>query len=96
MGWGRYFFLGNIGQQMDIEEQRQAMLESQANQNHVDRTQNERIETLNQEMHDLQLYVGGLSQLLITKGVVTNAELDRLAASAFGPPNGKGDNTPPR
>lgn len=95
MGWGRYFFLGSIGQQMDIEEQRSAMLQSRVNQNRIDRNQNDRINALNQEIHDLQLYIGGLSQLLISKGVVTEAELDRLASSAFGPPKAdSGTNSP--
>ena len=79
MGWGRMLLLGNVGQQMDIGDLDQTVDQMRAafRQNQIeDREQARSIEQLQQENHDLQLYLATLMRLLVAKGVLKQEEVD--------------------
>ena len=78
MGWGRMFLLGNVGQQMDIEEVKDYLnraIEEINKSEQVDEDQNKEIQRLKREHQELQLYVLALARLLTQKQLVTEAEL---------------------
>ncbi|HVT88127.1 MAG TPA: hypothetical protein VHD56_04685, partial [Tepidisphaeraceae bacterium] len=60
MGWGRYLLLGNLGQQLDIQDRQREtdtlrqQLDSQWSR---DQSQDQQIDLLKQELRDLKLYV---------------------------------------
>jgi hypothetical protein len=76
MGWGRMLLLGNVGQQMDIDELtdylNKAVAEMNQNQT-LDRQQSAEIARLKAENQELKLYVLGLIRLLSAKKVITNS-----------------------
>jgi hypothetical protein len=79
MGWGRMLLLGNVGQQMDIGDLDQTVDQMRAafRQNQIeDREQAQSIEQLQQENHDLKLYLATLMRLLVAKGVLKQEEVD--------------------
>jgi hypothetical protein len=78
------FLLGNIGQQMDIEEVRDYLNQAIAEINkgeQVDADQNREIERLKKQNRELQLYVLGLARLLARKQVLTEAELSAMVSA---------------
>jgi len=94
MGWGRMLLLGNLGQQLDINDT-QAALQSLASQlqagQRVDRNVTQRLDELSRENAELKLYLAALVRLLSTKQVITREELtaivdaiDRADGSADG------------
>jgi hypothetical protein len=84
MGWGRMLLLGNIGQQMDLDDLNayleRAVKEIEKN-NQVDLQQAAEIARLKRENQELKLYTLGLIRLLAAKGVVTDTEVNQLVAS---------------
>lgn len=84
MGWGRMLLLGNVGQQMDIDDLKryldQAVKELERN-SQVDRQQAAEIARLKRENQELKLYTLGLIRLLAAKGLVSDAEVNQLVAS---------------
>jgi hypothetical protein len=79
MGWGRMLLLGNVGQQLDIGDLDQTVDQMRAafRQNQIeDREQAQSIEQLQQENHDLKLYLATLMRLLVAKGVLKQEEVD--------------------
>ncbi len=84
MGWGRMLLLGNLGQQMDIDDLNaylgRAVKEIESN-NRVDLQQSAEIGRLKAENQELKLYTLGLIRLLAAKGVVTEAEVTHLVAA---------------
>jgi hypothetical protein len=79
MGWGRMMLLGNVGQQLDIQDvegavnQLQSALQETEN---LDRRQEESIDLLRNENRELKLYLATLVKLLVSKGVIQQAEVD--------------------
>jgi hypothetical protein len=79
MGWGRMMLLGNVGQQLDIQDventvgQLQATLEQTRN---LDQQQEREIDTLKTENQELKLYLATLIKLLVAKGVIRQEEVD--------------------
>ena len=79
MGWGRMLLLGNVGQQLDIDD-----LDSEIGQMHraisskesVDREQGRSIEELRRENRELKLYMATLVRLLVAKGVLKSEEVE--------------------
>jgi len=73
--------LGNVGQQIDIEdieddvERLRARI---ADQQSTDRNQDDALVTLRREITDLQLVVGELTRLLVAGGVVPAEAVERL------------------
>lgn len=82
MGWGRMLLLGNLGQQLDIEEQRQEI------QNLRNRVRSEshaaaqnvelRLDILERESDEMKLYIAALVRYLATKGQIDLNEFSKL------------------
>ena len=71
--------LGNVGQQLDIQDvegavnQLQSALQETEN---LDRRQEQSIDLLRNENRELKLYLATLVKLLVSKGVIQQAEVD--------------------
>jgi hypothetical protein len=81
MGWGRYFFLGDLGQQFDLEDQRSEIenLRSKMSQNRfLANNVDNAIEHLQAENDELRLYLTAIVRLLISKGIVADEEMRRV------------------
>lgn len=79
MGWGRMMLLGNVGQQLDIQDLESAIGQMQAEAErtqNLDRTQEQSIEELQRENHELKLYLATVVKLLVAKGVLRQEEVD--------------------
>ncbi|MFT3686687.1 MAG: hypothetical protein QM783_17505 [Phycisphaerales bacterium] len=91
MGWGRMLLLGNVGQQMDLDDVQADLLNLRRELNglhgwgtanaEVDRKQNERIRDLQKANDELRLCVATLARLLVSKGVVSRDELLTLVSA---------------
>lgn len=99
MGWGRMLLLGNVGQQLDIQDTERA-LASLSHQLHqtgqFDREVANRLDQLAAENAELKLYLAAVVRLLASKNVVSDAELrtivdaiDRSDGTADGQFTGK-------
>ena len=79
MGWGRMLLLGNVGQQLDISDLSNEIAGMQTafvtNQS-LDREQALAIRQLQQENHELKLYLATLLRLLVAKGVLKSEEVE--------------------
>jgi len=84
MGWGRMFLLGNIGQQMDIEEQREEMRRLRRTVREVQRTKagqeelTAHLTALEDEVDELRLYLTAVIRHLVAKGIASEQELESL------------------
>ncbi len=76
MGWGRMWLLGNIGQQMDIEDLRAQLTD--ANWRAASDPTPQRVAALQRENDELRLYVAAILRLLVSKKVATAEELRAL------------------
>jgi hypothetical protein len=79
MGWGRMMLLGNVGQQLDIDDLGKAvedMRTAYAQTRNLDQEQEKSIEDLRSENHELKLYLATLLRLLVAKGVLRQEEVD--------------------
>ena len=79
MGWGRMLLMGNVGQQLDIGDVENAVNEMQSaflENQQVDLKQERSITELRQENQELKLYMATLIRLLVSKGTLTQAEVD--------------------
>jgi len=79
MGWGRMMLLGNVGQQLDIDDINSAVGQMQdafARTQDLDRSQEQSIKQLQAENRELKLYLTTLVRLLVGKGVVRQEEID--------------------
>jgi len=85
MGWLRTLFLGDIGNRLDIGDN-EARIRSVRNsvrrvhreKRKVDATQDAAIQELEARVEQLELTVGMLTSLLVSKGVVSEGELEQL------------------
>lgn len=85
MGWGRLLLLGNLGQQLDLSDQKAEIDELRRELAYnrrssvadaVDLGPVERdIRTLQRENDELRLYLTAVTRLLVSKGTVTQDEL---------------------
>ena len=82
MGWGRMLLLGNWGQQMDIEDQRQEIEELRtkldAGARSGDTTLKNRVAQLEKENNELRLYLASLIKYLGHQGVLRQDEFRKL------------------
>ena len=72
-------FLGNVGQQLDIDDLSRAidlMQSSLERKQNLDQRQERSIEELRQENQELKLYLATLMRLLVAKGVIKQEEVD--------------------
>ena len=82
MGWGRMLLLGNWGQQMDIEDQREeiASLRQQLETTAVrhDRSLEDRVAELEKENGELRLYLAALVRYLGHEGILRPENFRKL------------------
>ncbi|MFO8013231.1 MAG: hypothetical protein R6X20_07990 [Phycisphaerae bacterium] len=78
MGWGRMLLLGDIGQQLDLQDQK-AELERMRREMQAEglnpQTSGARLERLEEANDELRLYLAAVVRLLVTKGVVSRNEV---------------------
>lgn len=93
MGWGRMLLLGNVGQQLDIQDAEQALASLRTeveSATQADATLSRRLELLTAENAELKLYLAAIIRLLVAKGTVTDAEL-RLIVDSLDREDGRAD-----
>ena len=81
MGWGRYFLLGDLGQQLDLQDRQREMDQMRQylhSQYDTDRAQDQQIATLRKENEELKLYVTALVRLLTRKNLISGAEVKAM------------------
>jgi hypothetical protein len=84
MGWGRWLLLGDLGQQMDLADQRAAMdgLRRQLRSKQAAAASAEqRLEELRRDNDELKLYLAATLRLLTAKGLATADEIKALVAA---------------
>lgn len=105
MGWGRFLLLGDLGQQLDVQEQADTIARlrrSAANDAGKNWEQDQQIEELFRENTELKHYISQLVSLLSAKGIFSHDDLERLVssverfsdASPAAPPEGEEDARP--
>ena len=84
MGWGRYFLLGDFGQQLDladheaeIENLRRELRSSPMASSTVE----QRLDMLQRESDELKLYLAAVLRLLVAKKVATADEIKAVVAA---------------
>ncbi|HWA26310.1 MAG TPA: hypothetical protein VG734_11655 [Lacunisphaera sp.] len=78
MGWGRMLLLGNLGQQLDIQDNQSALQEIEQRLQQSGRVDEETaryLRELNREHLELRLYYVALVRVLVAKGVIGREEL---------------------
>ena len=71
--------LGNVGQQLDIQDLENAINQMQADvaqAQNLERTEEQSLDELKRENHELKLYLATLVKLLVAKGVIRQEEVD--------------------
>ena len=81
MGWGRYFLLGDLGQQLDLADQRDE-IESLREELRRSRASApgpaDNVAQLQAENDELRLYLVAVVHLLISKGIVSQEEMRQV------------------
>ena len=92
MGWGRYLLLGDLGQQLDLSDQKREMdtLRDELRRNRMSSDNTNDIGQLRAENDELRLYLAAVVRLLTSKGVVTREELKNIVA-VVDAEDGRGD-----
>jgi len=82
MGWGRMLLLGNLGQQLDIEDQRREIqqLRSRVRSESRQSTQDieVRLDILERQSDEMKLYLAALVRYLAAKGQIDLKEFAKL------------------
>ncbi len=79
MGWGRMMLMGNVGQQLDIQDVENAVAQLQSvlqQTQNLDSRQERDINELHKENQELKLYLATLVKLLVAKGVIQPEEVE--------------------
>ncbi len=79
MGWIRTLFLGDIGNRLDIGDAERSIARLRENLQRaksIDRTQDERLDALEQENYDLKLAFAALTDLLVRHNVLTQEDVE--------------------
>lgn len=82
MGWARTLLLGDIGNRLDIEDTENGIRDLRRKvraKGRTDASQDKRIERLEKDVGELEMCLAALSQLLLSRGVLTPAEVQKLA-----------------
>jgi hypothetical protein len=93
MGWGRMLLLGNVGQQLDIQDAEAALAALRReveSASQADASLARRLELLSAENAELKLYLAAVIRLLVAKGTVTEPEL-RLIVDSLDRGDGRAD-----
>lgn len=79
MGWGRYLLLGDLGQQLDLADQRDEIenLRDELRRSRA-RSPGNDMGQLQAENDELRLYLAAIVRLLTSKGIVSREELQRV------------------
>ncbi len=95
MGWGRFLLLGDLGQQLDLSDQR-AEIEQLRNELSQRRSASpespDQIKMLQDENDELRLYLAALVRILVSKGIITPEQLKQVVETIDtedGSPDGK-------
>jgi len=83
MGWGRFLLLGNLGQQLDLSDQQQSLNSMRATidgQHRRDVQQERQIDALWEENTELKMILSRLVNLLVSKGVVSQQDVQTLVS----------------
>jgi hypothetical protein len=82
MGWGRMLLLGNLGQQLDIEDQRREIQELRSKIRSESRGAvpgiEVRLDVLERQSDEMKLYLAALVRYLAAKGQIDLKEFGRL------------------
>jgi hypothetical protein len=78
MGWMRYLLLGDLGQQLDIQDQAAEIDRLKRQMRNPFDSGSSDVETLRAENAELRLYVAVLFRLLISKGIASDDEVRKL------------------
>ena len=88
MGWGRYFLLGDLGQQLDLSDQQVelenmryelARIRNASTTTSLDTSELKReIAALQRENDELRMYLTALIRLLVSKGAIGTDELTAI------------------
>jgi hypothetical protein len=81
MGWGRLLLLGNLGQQLDIEDQRSEIesLREELRRSRVSSpAASDEVARLRAENDELRLYLAAVIRILTSKGIVSREEVKRV------------------
>lgn len=82
MGWGRMFFLGNVGQQLEIEEMRGELDRLRRRPGVEPRSDvDAQIEDLRRENDELRLYLAAVVRHLLEKRLLVRTELEALVSA---------------
>jgi hypothetical protein len=84
MGWGRYLLLGDLGQQLDLADQK-AEIEQMREEIRRSRSSGGgsagQIEGLQAENDELRLWLAAIIRVLVSKRVVSQEEIRRIVAA---------------
>ena len=81
MGWGRMLLLGNVGQQLDIQDTQETLAqigESLRRTHDFKQRVGANLQELATENAELKLYLAAIVRVLVAKGIVTAKELEQL------------------
>ena len=81
MGWGRMLLLGNVGQQLDIQDTERTLTQLAQQLREAGRFDQEvarRLDQLTAENAELKLYLAAVMRLLVSKNLITPGELERI------------------
>jgi hypothetical protein len=81
MGWGRYLLLGDLGQQLDLADQKaeiDQMREEMRRSRSSDSGASGLLEHVQAENDELRLYLAAVIRILISKRIVTKEEMARI------------------
>jgi len=82
MSWIRYLLLGDLGQQLDIEDHESRISRLASSSRRRVHEQQSRIDVLEREVLELEAGVAALVGLLRAKGLATDVELGRALEEA--------------
>ncbi len=81
MGWGRYLLLGDLGQQLDLSDQK-SEIEQLRNEFRLNRKSAKdpsgEIAQLHAEIDELRLYLTAVIRLLLSKGSITQEDIKQF------------------
>src|SRR5438105_15908258 len=84
MGWGRYFLLGDLGQQMDLADH-EADIENLnrelRSRPKVSDSVEQRLDTLQRDADELKLYLAAVLRLLVARKVATADDIKTVVAA---------------
>ena len=81
MGWMRTLFMGDFGQNLEIEDLQERLNQMRDEKAPAARTQEKQIKALQEETHDLKVRLAVLIKLLVAKNVLTAQEIASMIAA---------------